>query len=497
MNTKPPLILALDQGTTSSRALLINQAGQIVDVAQKEFPQHFPQPGWVEHDPETIWDSQNSSIKEVISKSGTDLSQIAAIGITNQRETTIVWEKATGHPVYPAIVWQDRRTAETCKGLREQGYSDFIRTKTGLTIDPYFSATKLKWILDNVDPSRKRARNGELLFGTVDCFLLWRLTNGHLHATDITNASRTMLFNIHTLTWDRELLDLFNIPTQVLPEVKASSGLFEKTAVEIAGAAIPITGIAGDQQAALFGQTCFSKGQAKNTYGTGAFLMLNTGRHPAESKHNLLSTIAWKIKNEVTYALEGSVFIAGAAVQWLRDGLGIIQSSAEIEELANSVEDNGGVFFVPAFTGLGAPYWDENARGTLVGLTRGTTRAHIARATLEAIALQSMDVINAMKQDSKLSLESLRVDGGAAKNNLLMQIQADVLQSTLIRPVNVESTAMGAAYLAGLGVGLWNDFTELTELWQQDQLFSPHMQTSELEIIKNGWIKAISKAKDC
>ena len=454
-------ILAFDAGTTSSRAIIFNHSGEICSVAQKEFTQYFPQSGWVEHDPHEIWSSLASVAAEAITKIGINGKYIAGIGITNQRETTIVWDKATGDPIYNAIVWQDRRTAEYCDKLKEAELIPFIKDKTGLIIDAYFSATKVKWILDNVEGARERAEKGELAFGTVDSWIVWQLTRGERHVTDVTNASRTMLFNIHSLEWDKDLLKLFDIPEAMLPEVASSSEIYGHTKTTIFAHKVPISGIAGDQQAALFGQMCIGPGVVKKTYGTGCFILMNTGEEPVISKNNLVSTIAWKIGNKVTYALEGSIFMGGVIVQWLRDGLGIIKSSSEIEELARKVPDCGDVYFVPALTGLGAPYWDQYARGTIVGLSRGTTAAHIARAALEGIAYQSMDVINAMILDAGIGLKELRVDGGASRNNLLMQFQSDVLAQTVIRPHTIETTALGAAYLAGLAVGFWENIDEV------------------------------------
>ena len=488
-------ILAFDAGTTSSTAIVFNHDGEICSVAQREFTQIFPQSGWVEHDPHEIWSSLASVAAESITKIGINGKYIAGIGITNQRETTIVWDKKTGDPIYNAIVWQDRRTAEYCDKLKEAELIPFIKDKTGLIIDAYFSATKVKWILDNVEGARERAERGELAFGTVDSWIVWQLTRGERHVTDVTNASRTMLFNIHTLEWDKDLLQLFDIPEAMLPEVASSSEIYGHTKTTIFAHKVPIAGIAGDQQAALFGQMCIEPGMVKNTYGTGCFILMNTGDKPVTSKNNLLSTIAWKIDGKVTYALEGSIFMGGATVQWLRDGLGIIQSSAEIEELAKQVPDCGDVYFVPALTGLGAPYWDQYARGTIVGISRGTTVAHIARAALEGIAYQSMDVINAMILDAGIGLKELRVDGGASKNNLLMQFQSDVLAQTVIRPHTIETTALGAAYLAGLAVGFWDNIEEVQKQWSVDSTFEPDTK-HDMQLAKRKWAAAIYRAQD-
>lgn len=489
----PDYILSLDQGTTSSRAIIFDRSGAIVSLAQKEFSQIYPQPGWVEHDPAEIWSTQVSVAAEAIAKSGIIPKDVAALGITNQRETTIVWDRATGKPIHNAIVWQDRRTAGYCDSLKED-YSKIIQAKTGLIIDAYFSATKIKWILDNVPGAQQKADAGTLAFGTVDSWLIWNLTAGKVHATDVTNASRTMLFNIHTLEWDNELLKLFQIPISMLPQVHASSEVLGETAGQILAHKIPIAGIAGDQQAALFGQLCTRKGMVKSTYGTGCFMLMNIGTEPIVSTNNLVTTVAWKIGDEVQYALEGSIFIGGAVVQWLRDGLGIITSSSEIESLALQVADNGGVYFVPAFAGLGAPHWDQYARGTMVGITRGTTKAHIARAALESIALQTMDVLKAMEKDSGITIQELRVDGGATTNNLLMQLQANILKAHVIRPAVTEVTALGAAYLAGLAVGFWSNISEIQNQWQVQQQFEPDA-ASNAETIISGWEKAVQTAK--
>lgn len=486
-------IISLDQGTSSSRAIVFDHKGEVRSIAQQEFRQIFPQSGWVEHDPQEIWASQASVIAGAIASIGINGLDIAAIGITNQRETTIVWDKDSGEPVYNAIVWQDRRTSAYCDSLKAEGRTEFIREKTGLIIDAYFSATKIKWILDHVKGAREKAEAGKLMFGTVDSWLIWRLTRGEVHVTDVTNASRTMLFNIHELVWDDELLELFDIPKAMLPEVKSSSEVYGHTKTTLFAHKVPIAGIAGDQQAALFGQMCTEPGMVKNTYGTGCFLLMNSGDKPVYSKNNLLATIAWKIGDEVTYALEGSIFVGGAVVQWLRDGLGIIRSSSEIEALASQVPDTGGVYFVPALTGLGAPYWNQYARGAISGISRGTTAAHIARAALEGIAFQTMDVLNAMQKDSEIELKELRVDGGAAANNLLMQFQADMLRTSVIRPKIIETTALGAAYLAGLAVGYWKDLEEIKQQWQIDKRFDPSADSKEIDELREGWSNAIGK----
>jgi len=489
-------ILALDQGTTSSRAIVFDATGAIVSLAQKEFTQHYPRPGWVEHDASEIWSTQLGVATEAVSKANLKASDIAAIGITNQRETTVVWDRETGKPICNAIVWQDRRTSNYCDTLKKQGLSAKIQEKTGLIIDAYFSGTKIKWILDNVDGAREKAEAGRLAFGTIDSWLVWKFTNGEKHITDVTNASRTMLYNIKKLAWDDELLELMQIPKSMLPAVCSSSEVYGETVSNIMAANIPIAGIAGDQQAALFGQMCTEPGMIKNTYGTGSFVVLNTGEQPIISKNNLLSTIAWQVNGKTRYALEGSIFIAGAIVQWLRDGLGIIKSSSEVEKLANTVEDNGGVYLVPALTGLGAPHWDQYARGALVGITRGTTAGHIARAALEGIAFQAMDVLRAMKADAGIDLKELRVDGGATANNTLMQFQADILGIPVIRPKILETTALGAAYLAGLAVGYWKNQEEIKSQWQIDHTFEPNTDPEKLKELTQYWDKAISKAKD-
>jgi glycerol kinase len=487
-------ILALDQGTTSSRAMVVNEAGEVVSVAQRPFGQIFPQPGWVEHSPTEIWASQSGVTTEALAAVDLTDRDIAAIGITNQRETTIVWDRETGEPVYNAIVWQDRRTAEFCDTLRDRGDGELIQSRTGLLPDAYFSGSKVNWILNNVDGARARARAGKLAFGTVDSWLIWKLTHGERHVTDVTNASRTMLFNIHTLEWDEDLLQMLDVPRSMLPEVVASSGLCATTRGIFNG--IPIAGIAGDQQAALFGQMCTSPGMAKCTFGTGAFMLLHIGTQATTSKNRLLTTIAWKIGDKVEYALEGSMLMAGAVVQWLRDDLQMIRTSAEIEELAASVSSSDGVVLVPAFAGLGAPYWDPYARGALLGLTRGTTRAHIARAALEGIALQVTDVLGAMQADSGLPLAQLRVDGGASGNGLLMQIQADVLGIEVVRPKNAEATVMGAAYLAGIAVGYWPDKETIAKQWQVDRVFKPKMDASTRRHVRETWRKALGRARE-
>ena len=482
-------ILALDQGTSSSRAIVFDHEGNICSTAQMEFTQYFPKPGWVEHNPMEIWSSEAAVIAEAITKIGINGKDIAAIGITNQRETTIVWDAETGEPVYNAIVWQDRRTSAFCDTLRDK--ADFIREKTGLIIDAYFSGTKIRWILDNVPGAREKAEAGRLRFGTVDSWLVWQLTRGEVHVTDVSNASRTMLFNIHTLQWDKELLELLNIPISMMPQVRSSSEVYGMTKTTIFAHEVPIGGIAGDQQAALFGQMCTEPGSVKNTYGTGCFLLMNTGEKPILSRNNLLTTVAWKIGDVVNYALEGSIFVGGSVVQWLRDGLGIIRSSSEIEALAETVEDNGGVYFVPALTGMGAPYWDQYAHGTICGITRGTTAAHIARATLEGIAFQTMDIVGAMEKDAGVKLSELKVDGGASRDNLMMQFQADILDTSVIRPRVTETTAMGACYLAGLAVGYWSSLDEIKRQWQAERVFTP--SGKDTSALKAGWADAISR----
>jgi glycerol kinase len=489
-------ILALDQGTTSSRAILFDQAGHLVATAQQEFPQIFPRPGWVEHNPHDIWRTQRDVARAVLDQHKASASDVAAIGITNQRETTMIWDRATGEPVYNAIVWQCRRTAPMCDTLKAEGFDAVIREKTGLVTDAYFSGTKAAWLLDNVAGARARAEAGELAFGTVDTWLLWNLSGGALHVTDVTNASRTLLYNIYTGDWDDDMLTRLKIPRSLLPEVRPSSQVYGESLAHVLGAAVPLAGIAGDQQAATFGQACLTPGMAKNTYGTGSFVLLNTGEQGVSSDSGLLTTIAWQLDGgPVIYALEGSIFVTGAAVQWLRDGLKIIQDAADVEALASSVENAEGVYFVPAFVGLGAPYWDAYARGTLLGLTRGTTSAHIARATLDAIALQSRDVLETMRRDSGISLSALRVDGGAARNNLLMQIQADVLGVPVQRPAITETTALGAAFLAGLAVGFWPSTAALAAQWTVERTFEPRMAASEREALIAGWQRAVERAK--
>ncbi|MFW5758607.1 MAG: glycerol kinase GlpK [Bacteroidota bacterium] len=489
-------ILALDQGTTSSRALLFDHQGNIRSVAQKEFRQIFPQTGWVEHDPNEIWSSQVSVAAEAMSKLGINGTYVAGIGITNQRETTIVWDRKTGKPVYNAIVWQDRRTSGYCDELKERGLAEKIREKTGLVIDAYFSGTKIKWILDNVEGAREKAEKGELAFGTVDSWLIWKLTQGRTHITDVTNACRTMLYNITELDWDDEMLELMDIPRSMMPEVASSSEIYDHSNTTFFASKVPIAGIAGDQQAALFGQMCVDEGMVKNTYGTGCFILKNTGEKPFISKNNLVTTIAWQINGKTTYALEGSIFIAGAVVQWLRDGLGIINSSSEIEKLASEVKDSGDLYFVPALTGMGAPHWDQYARGLMMGISRGTTRAHIARAALEGIAFQTMDVLRVMQRDTGMKVKQLRVDGGASANNLLMQFQADILNTQVVRPKIIETTALGAAYLAGLTTGFWQNIDEIKKQWQPDQHFEPKMKEEEKSIISKKWLDAVERAKN-
>ncbi|MFT5094429.1 MAG: glycerol kinase [Porticoccaceae bacterium] len=489
-------VLALDQGTTSSRAIVFSRDGLAVAKAQQEFPQLFPQPGHVEHDPEAIWDSQLATAKKAIAESGVGAEQIAAIGITNQRETTILWERDTGKPVANAIVWQSRITAGICEQLRNDGYEDVFKKKTGLVLDAYFSGTKIQYLLDQIEGLRARAERGEILFGTVDTFLAWRLSGGKLHITDVSNASRTLLFNIHTLDWDDELLGILNVPRAMLPEVRASSEVYGETDPALFGTAIPIAGIAGDQQAATFGQGCFEAGQAKNTYGTGCFLLMNTGDKPVVSNNGLLTTVGWKVDGKVTYCLEGSVFVAGAVVQWLRDGLQFFDDASEVEALARSVDSTDGVYLVPAFVGLGAPYWDADARGTLIGMTRGTTRDHIARAALEAIAYQTKDVLDAMEQDCGQSLDILRVDGGATANSLLMQFQSDLLGVTVQRPVVGETTALGAAYLAGLATGVWESQADVSSNWQLETEFQPSTANSQTDQLYADWKRAVERSQN-
>jgi len=490
----PKYIMAIDQGTTSSRCILFNKSGQMISMAQKEFTQVYPKPGWVEHDPIEIWETQIKVAREAMEKANAKASDIAAIGITNQRETTVVWDKNTGKPVYNAIVWQCRRTSEFCDELKSEGFDKVIRNKTGLIVDAYFSGTKVKWILDNVEGAREKAEKGELLFGNIDSWLIWNLTKGKVHVTDYSNASRTMLFNIHDLKWDEEILSRLNIPKSMLPEPKPSSYIYGETSPELFGEEIPIAGAAGDQQAALFGQACYHPGTAKNTYGTGCFMLMNTGEKAVESKNGLLTTIAWGIDGKVDYALEGSIFVAGAAIQWLRDELKIIESSAQTEKIAESVEDTNGVYVVPAFVGLGAPYWDQYARGTIVGLTRGVNRAHIVRATLESMAYQTYDVLKAMEEDSGIKLSVLKVDGGACANNFLMQFQSDILGVQVDRPQVIETTALGAAYLAGLAVGYWKDKDEVVKNWKVSRSFTPELDNEKRETLLKGWHEAVNRS---
>jgi glycerol kinase len=487
-------VLSLDAGTTSSRAIVFNSEGEACSVAQKEFTQIFPQDGWVEHDPSEIWSSQAAVAAEAITKIGINGTNVAAIGITNQRETTIVWDRTTGEPLYNAIVWQDRRTAEYCDKLKAKGKLPLIRSRTGLIIDAYFSATKIKWILDNIKGARAKALKGQLAFGTVDTWIVWQLTKGEVHVTDVSNASRTMLYNIHTQEWDDELLQLFNIPRSMLPEVKASSEVYGHTKTTIFASRVPIAGIAGDQQAALFGQMCTEPGMVKSTYGTGCFILMNTGSKPVTSRNNLVSTIAWRINGVTSYALEGSIFVGGAIVQWLRDGLKIIRTSAEVEPLAAQAKDNGGVYFVPALTGLGAPHWDQYARGMIIGLSRGVTDAHIARAALEGIAYQTMDVVNAMVMDSGIGLKELRVDGGASRNSLLMQFQSNLLGQTVVRPQTIETTALGAAYMAGLAVGYWTSVEDIRSHWHVGATFNPDPK-SDLHRARQKWAEAVRRSQ--
>jgi glycerol kinase len=486
-------ILSLDQGTTSSRAMVFDHSGKPVATAQREFTQVFPRPGWVEHDPEEIWSTQSGVAIEAITRAGIDSSRFAGIGITNQRETTVVWNRKTGKPVYNAIVWQDRRTSGLCDQIKNEGLDKTILNKTGLIVDAYFSATKIKWILDNVAGARVSAKKGELAFGTIDTWLIWKLSSGKLHVTDVSNASRTMLCNIHTLEWDDELLDIFDIPRNMLPEIRSSSEVYGH-ASGIFPSPVPVAGTAGDQQAALFGQMCVSQGMVKNTYGTGCFMVMNTGTKPVKSNNRLLTTVAWKIGDRTEYALEGSIFIAGAVVQWLRDGAGLINHSSEVEKLASQVPSSEGVYFVPAFAGLGAPYWNQHTRGTITGLTRGATAAHIARAALDSIAFQTLDVLLAMQNDSGINIKELRVDGGATVNNGLMQFQADILQAEVVRPKITETTALGAAYLAGLATGYWSNLEEISQQWQVERIFSPVMKPSETQELINGWHRAVRAA---
>lgn len=496
MSQKEKYIMALDQGTTSSRSIIFNKKGQIVSVAQKDFKQYFPKSGWVEHDPQEIWTSQSAVLIESLANEGIKASDIAAIGITNQRETTILWDRKNGKPIYNAIVWQDRRTSAYCDKLKAEGKAEMIASKTGLILDAYFSATKIKWILDNVEGARDKANKGELAFGTVDTWLVWKLTDGKHHLTDITNASRTMIFNIHEKVWDKELLDLFEIPESILPEVRSSSEVYGETTGDILSVKIPIAGIAGDQQAALFGQLCTQSGMTKTTYGTGCFLVMNTGEKPVKSNNRLLTTVAWEVNGKVNYALEGSVFIGGAAIQWLRDGIEFFGHAKESEKLAISLEDNDGVYFVPALAGLGAPHWDQDARGAFFGITRGTTIAHMTRAALEAIAYQVYDVLKAMEKDSGEPTKELRVDGGATANNFLMQFQSDILDCKITRPKIIETTAIGAAFLAGLAVGFWKDEEELKSLWEADKSFEPKMDKEKIEKYLHFWHKAVERSKN-
>jgi len=494
MNMEKKYILALDQGTTSSRAIIFDHDGNIVSAAQKEFRQIYPVPGWVEHDPMEIWGSQSGVAREALEKASIKPDEVAAIGITNQRETTIVWDKNTGKPIYNAIVWQCRRTADICDKLKKKGLEEYIKKNTGLVVDAYFSGTKIKWILDNVEGAREKAEKGELLFGNIDTWLVWNLTRGKVHATDYSNASRTMLFNINTLEWDEKILKELDIPKSMLPEVKPSDYIFDVTDEKtFGGAKIPISGILGDQQAALFGQTCFNEGMAKNTYGTGCFMLMNTGEKLVHSKNGLVTTIAWGLNGKVNYALEGSIFVAGALIQWLRDELRLIVDSSDSEYFATKVEDNGGVYVVPAFVGLGAPYWDMYARGAILGLTRGSNRNHIIRASLEAIAYQTKDVLNAMEEDSRITLQDLKVDGGTSANNFLMQFQSDILGVPVHRPVVTETTALGAAYMAGIAVGFWKDCGEIAGRWRENRCFNPNMKEEERNRLYKGWKKAVKR----
>lgn len=488
-------ILSLDQGTTSSRAIIFNKSGEVVYTAQREFTQHFPKPGWVEHNANEIWTSILSVIASCLSESGVTAKQIAGIGITNQRETTVVWDKVTGKPVYNAIVWQSRQTASICEELKQAGHEQLFREKTGLLIDAYFSGTKIKWILDNVEGAREKAEEGKLLFGTIDTWLIWKLSGGKAHVTDYSNASRTLLYNIHELQWDNELLEVLTIPESMLPEVRPSSEIYAHTIdYHFFGEVVPIAGAAGDQQAALFGQACFEQGMAKNTYGTGCFMLMNTGEKAIKSEHGLLTTIAWGLDGKVTYAIEGSIFVAGSAIQWLRDGLRMIKDAADTEAYANRVVSTEGVYVVPAFVGLGTPYWDSDVRGAVFGLTRGTSKEHFIRATLESLAYQTKDVLSAMEQDSEITLKALRVDGGAVKNNFLTQFQSDILNVPVERPVVNETTALGAAYLAGLAVGYWNDKEEIAKQWQIDRSFEPTMEEKQQSELYEGWQKAVKAA---
>lgn len=489
-------ILALDQGTTSSRSIVFDRKGTIIATAQKEFNQMYPQPGWVEHDPLEIWSSQSATVAEALSRADLTADDIAAVGITNQRETTILWDKKTGRPVYNAIVWQDRRTADYCGQLKRDGVEEMVTEKTGLRIDPYFAGTKVRWILENVEGVRQKAEDGTLLFGTVDCWMAWQLSGRKVHVTDTSNAARTLLYNVNTHDWDNELLELFGIPRQLLPEVKASSEVVGEVGPKQSLAGVPIAGMAGDQHAALFGQTCFSPGMAKSTYGTGSFLLMNMGTERVKSENNLLSTVAWKIGDTVEYALEGSVFIAGAAVQWIRDELQLVRTAKELDRLAASVEDAGGLYLVPAFAGLGAPHWDPYARGAALGMTRGTNRAHFCRAALESIAFQTADLISAMEKDSGISLKELRVDGGASNSKPLLQFQSDLLQEKVVRPKCVETTALGVAYLAGLAVGFWESREEIRENWETDVTFTPQREAAEIKALQRGWDKAVERSRN-
>jgi len=489
-------VLALDQGTTSSRSILFDQAGKVRAVAQQEFKQHYPRPGWVEHDPNKIWESQQTTARKAMHDAGVHAEDIVAIGITNQRETTVVWNRKTGKPIHNAIVWQDRRTADICDQLKADGHEAQFHEKTGLYLDPYFAGTKIKWILDHVDGAREQAAHGELAFGTIDAWLVWNLTNGRQHITDATNASRTLLFNIHKLEWDEDLLEILDIPHSILPEVRSSSEVYGQVDKHLCECGCPIAGIAGDQHAALFGQACFGRGASKNTYGTGCFTLMNTGNEPVQSQNKLLTTLACELGNTTTYALEGSIFIAGAVVQWLRDELGIIQSAKEIEPLAGAVADAGGVYFVPAFTGLGAPHWDPHARGTIIGLTRGSNKSHIARAALESMCFQSMEVLKAMVKDCGVPVDKLRVDGGACANDLLMQIQADLLQIPVERPRMIETTAFGAAALAGLAVGFWKDLNDIEAVRVVDRVFEPKIGRDEAESRFAQWLRAVERSRD-
>jgi glycerol kinase len=494
-NSANKFILALDQGTTSSRAIVFDHSGKMTGVAQKEFRQIFPEPGWVEHDPLDIWNSQHRVMHDALRIAGIGAGDVAAIGITNQRETAIIWDRRSGKPICNAIVWQDRRTSGFCDDLKSKGHKEMIQEKTGLVIDAYFSATKWHWMLEHVKGARKKADAGELALGTVDSWLIWNLTGGKVHVTDVTNASRTMLYNINTLEWDKELLDLFGIPRSMLPEVKSSSEIYGETSSGTFSVSVPIAGIAGDQQAATFGQMCLTPGSVKCTYGTGCFILCNTGDKPVLSGNNLVTTIAWQVGGQITYALEGSIFIGGAVIQWLRDGLGIIQNSAGVEQLAESVSDNGGVCFVPAFTGLGAPHWDQYARGLIGGITRGTTAGHIARAALESIAFQVNDVMGAMEEDAGMKIGELKVDGGAVVNDLLMQFQADLIGIPVIRPENIETTALGAAYLAGLAVHFWNSLDEIRKQWAMDRTFTSKISADKSKALRQEWEKAVSRAR--